>query len=71
MFWLLYCEAAQGDAYYDYLATAEGVTDAVHIIYINTALDTKAKANAIVPTITCTSSNVVQTVLQAAAQVPG
>ena len=63
-------EAAQGDAYYNYLSEAEGVPDAVHIIYINTALDTKAKANAIVPTITCTSSNVVQTVLQAAAQVP-
>jgi quinolinate synthase len=33
-------------------------------------LVTKAKAHALVPTITCTSSNVVQTVLQAAAQVP-
>jgi quinolinate synthase len=63
-------EAAQGDAYYEYLKEAEGVPNAVHIIYINTALDTKARANAIVPTITCTSSNVVQTVLQAAAQVP-
>jgi quinolinate synthase len=31
---------------------------------------TKAKAHAIVPTITCTSSNVVRTVLQAAAQIP-
>ena len=64
-------EAAQSDTYYSYLAEAEGVPNAVHIIYINTALDTKATANAIVPTITCTSSNVVQTVLQAAAQVPG
>ena len=63
-------EAAQGDAYYNYLEQAQGVTDAVHIIYINTALDTKARANALVPTITCTSSNVVQTVLQAAYQVP-
>ena len=44
---------------------------AAHVIYINTALDTKANANAVVPTVTCTSSNVVQTVLQLAAQVPG
>ena len=43
--------------------------NAVHIIYINTGLDTKATANALVPTITCTSSNVVATVLQAAVQV--
>ena len=64
-------EAAQDDKYYRYLAEAKGVENAVHVIYINTALDTKANANAIVPTITCTSSNVVQTVLQAAAQVPG
>jgi quinolinate synthase len=64
-------EAAQSDAYYEYLAAADGVENAVHVIYINTALDTKANADAIVPTVTCTSSNVVQTVLQAAAQVPG
>ena len=38
---------------------------AAHVIYINTALDTKANANAIVPTVTCTSVNVVQTVLAA------
>ena len=64
-------EAAQDKKYYDYLAEADGVENAVHVIYINTALDTKANANAVVPTITCTSSNVVQTVLTAAAQVPG
>ena len=44
-------------------------TPAAHVIYINTALDTKANANAVVPTVTCTSSNVVQTVLQLAFQV--
>ena len=64
-------EAAQDKKYYDYLAEADGVENAVHVIYINTALDTKANANAAVPTITCTSSNVVQTVLTAAAQIPG
>mmetsp|Transcript_5271 Transcript_5271/g.13432 ORF Transcript_5271/g.13432 Transcript_5271/m.13432 type:complete len:707 (+) Transcript_5271:71-2191(+) len=64
-------EAAQGDKYYEYLKEAEGVPNAVHVIYINTALDTKAISDSIIPTITCTSSNVVQTVLQAAAQVDG
>jgi quinolinate synthase len=39
-------------------------------VYINTSLITKARAHAMVPTITCTSSNVVKTVLQAFAQVP-
>lgn len=41
----------------------------VQVVYINTSLKTKALAHAQVPTITCTSSNVVQTVLQAFAQV--
>ena len=44
--------------------------NSLHVIYINTGLDTKASANAKVPTIACTSSNVVNTVLQAAAQIP-
>ena len=68
-------EAAQSESYYAYLdAAREVIADgepAAHVIYINTALDTKANANAVVPTVTCTSSNVVQTVLQLAAQVPG
>lgn len=39
------------------------------VVYINTSLKTKALAHHAVPTITCTSSNVVQTVLTAFAQV--
>lgn len=39
------------------------------VVYINTSLKTKALAHEQVPTITCTSSNVVQTVLTAFAQV--
>ena len=39
-------------------------------MYINTSLITKARAQHLLPTITCTSSNVLQTILQAAAQVP-
>jgi hypothetical protein len=41
----------------------------MHVVYINTSLYTKASAQSKVPTITCTSSNVVQTVLQGFAQV--
>jgi len=43
---------------------------ALHVVYINTSLRAKAAAHAAVPTVTCTSSNVVATVLQASAQVP-
>lgn len=42
----------------------------LHVVYINTSLETKAVSSSIVPTITCTSSNVVQTMLQAAAEIP-
>ncbi|PNH02636.1 hypothetical protein TSOC_011379, partial [Tetrabaena socialis] len=40
-------------------------SDALHVVYINTSLRTKALAHDLVPTITCTSSNVVQTILTA------
>ena len=40
------------------------------MIYVNTSLRVKARAQRIVPTITCTSSNVVPLILQAFAQVP-
>jgi quinolinate synthase len=53
-----------------YLTEASATPNSLHVVYINTSLRTKAGAHALVPTITCTSSNVVQTVLQAAAQVP-
>ena len=64
-------ESAEASAYGAYLMEASEIPRSLHVIYINTSLVTKAKAHAIVPTITCTSSNVVKTVLQAAAQVPG
>ena len=63
-------ESAEAPAYGAYLTKASKTPRSLHVVYINTSLVTKAKAHAIVPTITCTSSNVVQTVLQAAAQVP-
>jgi len=65
-------EAAEAPAYAGYLARAAACGEpSLHVVYINTSLGTKARADAAVPTITCTSSNVVATVLQAAAQVPG
>ena len=63
-------ESAEAEAYGAYLMNASETPHSLHVVYINTSLVTKAKAHAIVPTITCTSSNVVRTVLQAAAQVP-
>lgn len=64
-------EAAETGLYSDYLSQAAATgKPAMHVVYINTSLKTKAEAHAVVPTITCTSSNVVQTVLQGFAQIP-
>ena len=58
-------EAAESVAYETYLeqASRDG-HPGLHVIYINTSLKTKALSHNTVPTITCTSSNVVNTVLQ-------
>lgn len=64
-------ESAEALAYGAYLHRAARTPRALHVVYINTSLRTKAKAHALVPTITCTSSNVVQTVLTAFAQIEG
>lgn len=63
-------EAAESRAYEEYLDQASKTPNSLHVVYINTSLKTKAVANSKVPTITCTSSNVVQTVLQTFAQLP-
>lgn len=63
-------EAAETDDYTSYLTEAAHTPRSLHVVYINTSLRTKATAHSLVPTITCTSSNVVQTVLQGFAQVP-
>ncbi|ERN14493.1 hypothetical protein AMTRI_Chr06g176340 [Amborella trichopoda] len=63
-------EAAENPAYTNFLEGASRSPPSLHVIYINTSLNTKAKSHELVPTITCTSSNVVQTVLQAFAQIP-
>ncbi|KAF0754480.1 hypothetical protein AaE_005305 [Aphanomyces astaci] len=63
-------ESAEKQAYLAYLTNAAKTPNSLHVVYINTSLKSKAWAHHIIPTITCTSSNVVQTILQAAAQVP-
>ncbi|MEQ1502646.1 MAG: quinolinate synthase NadA [Myxococcota bacterium] len=63
-------ESAESPLYAAWLRERAQVPSTLHVVYINTSLLTKARAHAIVPTITCTSSNVVQTLLQAAAQIP-
>ncbi|KAF5842215.1 hypothetical protein DUNSADRAFT_8614 [Dunaliella salina] len=63
-------EAAESEDYVRYLTEASRTPNSLHVVYINTSLYTKAIADSLVPTITCTSSNVVQTTLQAFAQVP-
>lgn len=57
-------DAASAPAYMNYLEAASSCPPSLHVIYINTSLETKAYAHELVPTITCTSSNVVQTILQ-------
>jgi quinolinate synthase len=60
-------ESAERDSYRAWLQNAP--EKALHVVYINTSLETKAVSASIVPTITCTSSNVLQTILQASAQI--
>ena len=64
-------DSAEAPAYGAYLTLASKTPKSLHVVYINTSLRTKAYAHSLVPTITCTSSNVVRTVLTAFAQVPG
>lgn len=62
--------AARSSSYSAYLEEASHIGGSLHVIYVNTGLDVKARAQLRVPTITCTSSNVVQMVLRANAQLP-
>lgn len=65
-------ESAENEMYRAWLQKGRMNNDsALHVVYINTSLETKAVSNSIVPTITCTSSNVMATMLQASAEVPG
>ena len=62
-------ESAEGMNYKAWLnKSASEKKKSLHVVYINTSLETKATSSSIIPTITCTSSNVLQTILQASAQ---
>jgi quinolinate synthase len=62
-------ESAEQTAYRAWLQQeSASAAAALHVVYINTSLETKAVSNSLVPTITCTSSNVLQTLLAASAQ---
>jgi quinolinate synthase len=61
--------SAETDSYKAWLHKASKNSKALHVIYINTSLETKGISSSIVPTITCTSSNVVKTILQASTQI--
>lgn len=62
--------SAETAAYRAYLTQASQTPNSLHVVYINTSLLTKAEAEKLVPTITCTSSNVIKTVLSAFVQIP-
>ena len=62
-------ESAEKLSYQAYLMKGkEASKKSLHVIYINTSLALKGKANKLMPTVTCTSSNVVRTILQGAAE---
>ena len=63
-------EAAASAGYQAWIDDAASTANALHVIYINTGLDVKARAEVKIPTLTCTSSNALQSILQAVAQVP-
>jgi len=66
-------EAAEKEVYKSYLLSEKkkaGNAPIVNLIYINTSLPSKAMAQDIIPTISCTSANVLRSVLQIAAQKP-
>ncbi len=57
-------EAADAPAYDAFLDTAAAAPSAAHVIYVNTSLQAKARAAAKLATVTCTSSNVVRTLVE-------
>jgi len=62
--------AAEKKEYLAYLMQAAKHQPALHVIYVNTGIHIKGQAQKIIPTITCTSSNVLKLILQAYAQTP-
>jgi len=64
-------ESAERDSYRAWLEKGKAQYKyPLHVVYINTSLETKAVSSSVVPTITCTSSNVMATILQASVELP-
>ena len=63
-------EAAESRMYQAWLQQCSELEHAIHVVYINTSLRSKAISHQFLPTITCTSSNVLQTILQISAEKP-
>jgi len=64
-------ESAERDSYRAWLEKGKASYEfPLHVVYINTSLETKAVSSSVVPTVTCTSSNVMATMLQASAEIP-
>ena len=63
-------DAAESRMYQAWLQQCSELEHALHVVYINTSLRSKAVAHQFLPTITCTSSNVLQTILQVSAEKP-
>jgi len=64
-------ESAERDSYRAWLEKGKASYEhPLHVVYINTSLETKAVSASVIPTITCTSSNVMATMLQASVEVP-
>ncbi len=63
-------DAAESRMYQAWLQECSELKHALHVVYINTSLRSKAVAHQFLPTITCTSSNVLQTILQVSAEKP-
>jgi len=64
-------ESAERDSYRAWLEKGRAnYAYPLHVVYINTSLETKAVSSSVVPTITCTSSNVMATILQASVELP-
>lgn len=63
--------SAEAPAYDAWLRSIRNEPQSLHVIYINTSLRTKARSHRVIPTLACTSSNVLKSILQADVQVPG
>lgn len=63
-------EAADAPAYARYLESCQAAGSNAHVIYVNTSLPAKTRAAETLPTLTCTSSNVIRSLVHLAVDAP-